>query len=1168
MSTKTLKFSRLAALLLACSASIFAQESRGTINGRVMDPSGAIVPGAEVRAINEQTNVTASAKTNEAGNYSIPFLAPGTYKLSADLTGFKKTEKPGITLRVGDVLNVDLTLEVGTASETVEVSGGTPLLESSTVQLGQVIGERQIQDLPIQAGNANELVLLTPGVVNSTNLRQRKSSFNSASSQFTTNGNALYSNEYTIDGVPDTFFNGGGSPLIAFQLPENSVSEFKVQTSSFDSATGHTPGAVLNTVTRSGANGYHGELHEWMINSALDASTFFQNASGGAKPAYQDNRYGASLGGPLRIPKLYNGRDKTFFFFGWEGNQWGKPTATIGTVPTLAERNGDFSALLALGSQYQIYNPFTTQPAANGRYTRQPFPGNIIPQNLIDPVAKAIQSYYPLPNTVGTAAGLNNYTRNTKDVFDYNAWVGRVDHNFSDRNRAFIRLFQDRYLETDSAFYNNIAGGLNLKRVNRGAVADDVLVLSSATILDLRYGITAEETPENRPSKGFDLASLGFSQNLLSLLNPETQTFPQVYLNTRAPTNRCTGACTGTFSGFGNFNSGDGTLTGYIHDWAATATTIHGNHSLRYGLDLRLYRGFGFFGGFDVSPQLAFLPTYANGPNDNSTVAPLGQEYASFLLGIPSGQMTRSASFATQNTYYAGFVQDDWKLTPHLTVNLGLRYEYESPMSERYDRAVRGFDRNTPNPIAAAAIVAYAQNPIPQIPVSQFQVRGGLLFADPNHHQLWNPLTKDFLPRFGIAYQFNPNTVIRGGYGIYYDTIGINRTPAIQTGFTASTPIQASLDNGLHYVATTANPFPNGLIQPLGAASGLTTNLGQSLTVYPTDRLQPYSQRWTLDMQRTLFKEFLLDIGYVGNKAIHLGADRNINATPNQYLTRSVFRDTATINALSATVKNPFFGLNSVYPSTITVADLLRPYPQFGDIIETDPIGYSWYHALQVRAEKRFAKGYMAGVSYTCSKNMEATSFLNAGDASVNRSISALDRPHRFNFQTMIELPFGRGRALGSHMSKALDAIVGGWQVNSIFTYQSGAPQSFGNIIFLGDLHDIPLSSDQRSVNRWFNTAAGFVTASAQQPSFNIRTFPKYLAGVRGDGQTDWNASLLKTFSIRERVKLQLRFEGYDILNHPNFSDPNTTVTSSAFGTVTSQAGLSREFQGALRLSF
>jgi hypothetical protein len=1006
-------------------------------------------------------------------------------------------------------------------------------------------------------------------VVNSTNLRQRKSSFNSASSQFTTNGNALYSNEYTIDGVPDTFFNGGGSPLIAFQLPQNSVAEFKVQTSSFDAAVGHTPGAVLNTITKSGANEVHGELHETMINAALDASTFFQNASGGAKPEYQDNRYGAAIGGPVFIPKVYSGKNKTFFFAGWEGNQWGKPTANIGTVPTTAEKSGDFSALLALGSQYQIYDPATTQSAANGRFSRTPFAGNLIPSNRIDPVARAIQQYYAAPNTVGTAAGQNNYTRNTKDTFDYSVIVGRVDHTFSDKNRAFVRLNYDRYLETDSAFSSNIEGGLNLTRINRGGVIDDVMVLSPSTVLDLRYGLTQEETPENRPSKGMDLGTLGFSSNLLSLLNPATQTFPQVYLNTKAPTGRCTGSCTGTFSGFGNFNSGDGTLTGIIHDWAATLSRLHGKHTFRLGADLRLYRTFGFFGGFDVAPQFAFLPTYTNGPSDNSAVAPLGQEYASFLLGIPSGQMTRSASFASQNRYYAGFAQDDWKVTPKLTLNLGLRYEFESPMSERFDRAVRGFDRDTPNPIAAQAIANYAKSPISQIPVSQFQVLGGLLFAGgANGHALWSGQNRTFLPRIGLAYQLNSATVIRAGYGIFYDTIGVNRTPEVQTGYTATTPIQASLDNGLHFLASTANPFPNGLLAPRGSSSGLLTNLGQSLTVYPVNRLQPYSQRWTLDMQRTLLKDLLLDIGYVGNKAIHLGVDRNINATPNRYLSSSPVRDQATINALSATVANPFYGIDPIYPKSIAVSDLLRPYPQFGDITETQPLGYSWYHALQVRAEKRFAHGYMFGASYTFSKNMEATSFLNAGDAAVNRSIGSLDRPHRLNLQGIVELPFGRGREIGSNMPKVVDAVLGGWQINNIVTYQTGAPLGFGNIIFTGNLHDIPLSSSERSADRWFNTSAGFVTASAQQLASNIRTFPKALAGVRGDGQTDWNASLIKHFKLRERINLELRFEGYDIMNHPNFSDPNTTVTSSAFGTVTSQAGLSREFQGAVRIAF
>jgi hypothetical protein len=487
-------------------------------------------------------------------------------------------------------------------------------------------------------------------------------------------------------------------------------------------------------------------------------------------------------------------------------------------------------------------------------------------------------------------------------------------------------------------------------------------------------------------------------------------------------------------------------------------------------------------------------------------------------------------------------------------------------MSERYDRAVRGFDRTTPNPIAAQAIAAYAKNPIPQLPVSQFQVRGGLMFAGPGNHALWNGEKNNFLPRFGFAFQLNQKTVVRGGYGIFYDTIGVNRSPVVQSGFTSTTPIQASIDNGLHFIATTANPFPNGLLPPAGASAGLATYLGQPLTVYPTDRVQPYSQRWTISVQRTI-KDLLIETSYVGNKAIRLPLDRNINALPTQYLSTSFFRDTTANNALTAQVPNPFYGLNPVYPQKIAVSDLLRPFPEFGDITETQPVGYSWYHALQVRAERRMSHGVSASLGYTWSKTMEATSFLNAADALPYRSISNYDRPHRLSLGVIAELPFGKGRLFASHAPKVVDAVIGGWQLNSMFTYQSGGPLSFGDAMFIGNIKDIPLQSSERSVSHWFNTS-GFVTASNQQRVSSIRLFPKYLAGVRGDGQTVWNASLFKRFTISDRVKLEFRGECYDVMNHPNFSDPNTTPTSTAFGTVSGQAGLSREFQGAFKVTF
>lgn len=1131
---------------------LVAQEGRGTINGRVVDSSGANVAGAEVRVTNIDTGASASARSNDSGNYSIPYLLPGTYTLTSELAGFKKTERTAIEVRVNDVLNIEMKLEIGSVSERIQVSGATPLLEASNVSIGQVVDQRRIDELPLQAGNASQLTLLAPGVTNTTNLRARKTSFNSASSQFTTDGNAVYSNEYAIDGVPDTFATGG-NPLVAFQPPQAAVSEFKVQTSPFDAASGHTTGASINLITKSGTNEYHGELHEWFANSALDAPTFFQNLSGGIKPVYQDNRFGAALGGPITIPKVYNGRNRTFFFYAWERNIWGKPTANVGTVPTDAEKSGDFSALLKLGSSYQIYDPLTTKDAGNGRLTRQPFPGNLIPANRLDPVAQKILAYYAAPNVPGTKEGKNNYIRNTADTFDYFVHFMRFDHSFSEKNRIFVRLDYDHYLENNSNFYGNLASGLLLTRINKGAAFDEVLVLTPNSILNLRYGLTQEATPERRRSTGFDVGSLGFSQQLLSLLNPASQTFPNVYINTKALTSPCKSSCTGTFSGFGNFQDGDGTTTGMIHNFAATMNWLRGNHNVRFGTDLRLYRSFGIHGGYDVSPGLQFLPTYTNGPNDNSAAAAIGQEFAAFLLGIPAGQMTRSASYATQNGFAGLFVQDDWKVTPKLTLNIGLRYEYETPVSERFDRAVRGFDFTDPNPVQAQAVANYAGNPVPDIPVSQFKVLGGLMFAGSNGHSLWSGQKTNFLPRFGIAYQFNEKTVVRGGYGIFYDTIGVNRTVLPQQGFTATTPIIASLDNGLHYAATTANPFPNGLAAPVGAAGGLTTYLGQGFSVYPVSRQQPYAQRWTLGLQRVLPGQILLDTSYVGNKAIHLPVDRNINAMDPKYLSRMPVRDQATIDFLGQQLPNPFYGINSIYPKTITRADLLRPYPEFSDITQTDSIGYSWYHALQARAEKRFAHGYTVNVAYTWSKTMDATSFLNAGDPFLNRSLSGNDRPHRLAISGIYELPFGNGR------------IFGGWQINGIFTKQSGAPLLFGDVILYNN--DVALTSDQRSVNRWFNTSA-FETSSGKQLASHYRTFPKYLSSLRGPSQEDLDLSLIKYFNFTERWKLQFRAECFDCMNHVNFSDPNTTPTGSAFGTITAQGSPSRQFQGALKLTF
>lgn len=1136
---------------------MLAQESRGTLSGRVTDSSQSVLANAQVHVVNAQTGAGIDTRTNESGLFTVPFLLPGLYNVTVEHAGFKRLDRKDIQVRVNDNISLDLQMTLGEVTQSVEVTAATPLLETSDTSLGQVVDQRRLTELPISSGNAAELVLLAPGTTNATDLRTRKAAFNNAPSQVVTNGNAQYSNEFTIDGVPNTFASGN-SPRIAFSPPQSAISEFKVLTTFYDAAIGHTPGSVVNLITSSGTNTFHGELHEFFANSALDAPGFFTNRAGQPKIGYQDNRYGGSLGGPIILPKIYNGRNKTFFFYSYEGNKWGTPVSTVGTVPTAAEKTGDFSGLLRLGSQYQIYDPRSTTSLGNGRYQRTPFAGNIIPVNRLDPLALNIAKYWADPNGPGAADGTNNYTQLTKARENYYVNFLRIDHNFSERSRLFLRLDYDWWEEHKNDLYNNIATGIVLNRINRGLALDEVYTISPTTIVNVRYGITEQDFPEQRQSRGFDLSQLGFSPALTSLVSPALATFPNVTF--------------GSYSGFGTWESGDGSNTGLVHSLNGSFTSLLGSHNLHYGIDARLYRAFQNRFPYDVSPSLTFNssnPTYTNGPLDTAAASPIGQDLAGFLLGIPQGQMQHTASYADQESFYGLFLQDDWKVSRKLTLNLGLRVEHESPVTERFDRAIKGFDYTAVNPISAQATAAYAANPMPGLPVSQFNVLGGLQFAGgQSGRDLWAGQLAELLPRVGLAYQIDSKTVLRTGYGIFFDTLGTNRSPAIQTGFTATTPVIPTVDNGVTYIASLANPFPNGLQQPAGSALGLATNLGQDLMVYPTHRVLPYAQRWSFGLERQFPGGYLLDASYVGNHGIRLPLNRDLNATYASYLSTSPTRDQATINSLNQQFPNPFYGLNSVYTATISRANLLKPYPEFGRIQQMEPIGASWYHALQMQVVKRFSHGYTLNVAYTFSKLMDATAFLNQSDTAPWRGISTFDRTHRLVISGIWELPIGKNRALATNIPTWLDYAIGGWQLDAVITRQSGPPLTWGNIIFNGNYKDIPLPKGERSVNQWFNTDAGFVRSSSAQLASNIRTFPLQLSNVRGDGQAMWNFSAVKYFPFNDRVRMQLRAECYNALNHPNLNNPSVSVTSGAFGSISSQDGGPRQFQLAAKITF
>jgi len=1133
-----------------------AQDPRGSLVGTVSDSSGAVVPGVEVRATRIDTGVTARSVTNEAGKYDIPFLLPGTYHLTAAKDGFKTSSVDKIDLRVDDTLDIPIRLDVGNVSETIDVHEDRPLLDTASSTVGQVMDERRMLELPQKGGNPLELARLVPGMVNLTNIRTMKSSSPSGTSQSSVNGTGTNSTLYNIDGVSDTTNDGGGAaPRVAFIPPSSAIVEFKMESNPYDASAGHVFGPVINISTKGGTNELHGSLYDWEKNSAFDAMNFFDNKAGLAKFAYQDHRSGTSLGGPVDIPRLYDGRNKTFFFYAWEEDLWTSPANTnqFATVPTAAERTGDFSALLAVGSQYQVYNPFSTRAASSGRYQRDPFPGNIIPKSMLSAVGLNLANMWPTPNEPGTVDGTNNYFYPDLRSQSYQSHMGRVDHAFSANNRLFLRLNHYTFTVPKNSLGVPATKEINTQN-NRGAALDDVIVLGPSLVLNLRYGVVSADYPQTRATEGTDLSALGFSPSFISLVDARRATVPGIKL--------------GSFASLSTLN--DGATSALTHSWLADLTKLKGSHTIRLGVDLRLMRTFGNQYGVSLSPNLTFSSSYTRGPLDNSTAAPLGDELAEMLLGIPEGSMTSPTSWATEDKYYGVYFQDDFRVTSRLTLNLGLRYEMDWPVTERYNRLVAAYDYADPSPLQAQAKLNYAKNPIPELPASAFSAMGGLSYVGQNGsgRSPYKGNYGEIMPRIGLAYQLAPKTVFRAGYGIYFDTLGVDRFIPIQTGFSQSTPIQPTQDNGVSYIATLSNPFPNGLLAPLGASGGLSTNLGQAISVFDPHLKPPYSQRWSAGLQHFLPGQFLVDVSYVGNRSTHLGVTRNINATPAQYLSTSPFRDTTTINYVTATFPSPFYGLNSVYSSTMSRANLLRPYPQFGDISVSQPVGYSWYHSMQVRVEKRLSHGYTVEVGYTYSRYMQATSFLNATDPTPYRVISDSDRPQVLTMSGLWEIPFGKGRRFGSKLPAALDFIAGGWQFDAGVVRQGGAPLGFGNALFIGNLDNIPLPKSQRSVNEWFNVNAGFDRNSKDALANNLQTLPIRFSGVRADGQATWNSSLIKNFRIRERFNTQFRAEVYNALNHPSFDVPNTTPTSSAFGTITNTLSEPRGFQFALKVTF
>ena len=1145
----------ISALVLACavvpSVSVAGQEARGTLQGRVFDASGGAVPGAAIEVANVDTGVTTPGVSNEEGNYRVPFLNPGTYRVTVTLDGFSKFVSQNIRLHVAEVLTVDATLQPGQLTDEVTVTAATTSVDSSGAGLGQVVDARRISELPIREGSAVELVVLAPGVQNTTDLRSRKAAFNNGLSQWSSDGAGEKRNDFTIDGVANV-----AADRVAYSPPSAAVEEFKIQTASYDAAVGNAMGASVNLVTKSGTNSLRGQVYEWFRGASLDANNYFDEKAGRAKRDYNDNRFGAAVGGPIA-------RSRTFYFANVEANPFQVPATVTVTVPTEKMRNGDFSDLLALGPQYQIYDPATTRPHPTqaGRFIRDPFPGNIIPQHRIDPVARNIMSFYPAPNQPGTADGANNYTNPTAVAFEtYYTATGRVDHNFSDRHRLYGRFSWDFWEEEKDDRFDNIATGIFLNRKNRVFALDDAYTLKNNLLLNVRGGFTRQLFPERRRSQGFDLSSLGFSSSLVSLVPGELATFPNT-----------------TFDGYQAFSpweSGDGFFTTDVYNVTGNAIWLVGSHNMKFGVEYRRYVEHSSRFPTAVSPTIAFSNTYTRGPLDNSSAAPRGQDFASFLLGVPTGgSMSRAAEYNEQSSVVGFYAHNDWRVRNNLTLNLGLRWEYESPLEEQDDRMISGFDFETLLPINDTVRANYARNPIAEVPVSAFQVRGGVLYPDTGGPgAAWKGVYSNFMPRAGFSWQPQVRTAVRGGYGLFYDVLGPNRISANQTGYSRVTSLTPSLDNGQTFVATLANPFPNGLLEPVGSGLGLMTNVGLGVGFpYVGDVRTPRTHRWSIGLQHELPWSFLVEGSYVGSYAENLPVTTELNPVPGQYFSTSPVRDDATNNYLTAQVPNPYAGLlpgTNINGANVARSQLLRPYTQFTGIAALETIGTSDYNSFQGRVERRMANGFTVQAAYTWSKTMTDTVYLNSFDTELEHVIGPFDRTHVFTTSGIVELPFGRGRHWGRDWSGFKEGLLGGWQVSYLFKAQSGAPLGFGNFLFASGatIDDVVLSSG-RDENRWFNVDA-FNRVNAQQLVSNVRTQPSRFDEVRGPGYAVLDLGFLKNVSLGSRMRAQFRAEVYNALNRANLAGPNTTPTNTAFGTITAQNGLPRQLQLAARLSF
>jgi len=1108
-----------------------AQTFTATIVGTVHDATGAVVPQAKVVAINTGTNARAEAFSDEQGNFTVWSLPPGPYVLEAEAAGFKKLVRSGIVLQVQQQARLDLTLELGAITESISVTAAASRLESTTSTLGKVVENRRIRDLPLNSRNVYSLLFLTPGTAGSVG-----NNYNNVS--FTINGSA--NRDIIIDGVTSTQPTVNGVVGVSVFPPVDAIEEYKVLSSNMPAEFGRASGGVLNMVYKSGTNEFHGSAFEFLRNSVLDSNNFFANRNGVALGSFKRSQFGATLSGPIQ-------RDRTFFLVAYEGLRQRSYSATATSVPTDPELRGNFAESLAANGQLiRIFDPFSTRanPAGAG-FIRDQFPGNVIPASRMDPVALNAMKFYPKPNTAGhPVTRRDNFFKTAVSPLNTDNWDVRVDRILSTRQRMFGRYSHRLVVSHAPQFFDDAItigeGRTNEENRARNAVLEYSNTLSPTSVFTGRLGFARAGYLLSNQGLGFLPSSLGLPTSIDAAV--DKQMFPGF-----------------SASGYRGLGGGDHRWNPFMtYSAIASLAKISGAHSFKFGFEGRLIR----VNVWEArsAGSFAFTAGFTQGPNPNTASATAGNGVASMLLGTASsGNLIQAwKNVASQSVYYSGYIQDDWRVTRSLTLNLGLRYEMDTPRTERYDR-MNFFDPGVPSPLAST-VPGYSN------------LQGGLVFVGVNgrtrRQQAYD--YNNLAPRLGLAYQMNDKTVIRMAYGhMFGSSLMAAQGTVGPFGFRTENPLIGSLD-GITPFNLLRNPWPQGFNPPPGASEGLLTQSGANIqAVLWNGTITPWSQQWNFTVQRQLPSDLLLEAAYVANRGLQLTRGGEGTNNMNQ-LHPSNMQLGSQLNQL---VANPFrqsVGRGIHIGQSVSRAQLLRPYPQFTNIEPLFTTGFSSiYHSLQVTATKRMTRGFQFDGVYTWSKLIsDGGAPQNWYDLRETRSVSG--NPHRLIMSFLYELPFGRGRAFGVGAHRVVNALVGGWQANGIVSFISGSflNVSGSNTAGIFGTNTWAVNSGKSAklsgpvvdrLERYFDTSV-----FSQPAAFtfgNVNT----LSDVLSHATYNYDLSLFKEFRVAERVTTQFRGEFLNAFNTPRFGNPASGVTAATFGRITSQSNAPRQIQFGLK---